>query len=567
MRRDLIALSVCLALSLPNFAASGLRPMALMVFFDGARADLAFTEICPNIRSLITDTWAEGYHCAWSDAGQNIFDARTLSYPNHSSILCGVTAAKHHVLNNDQVRTKGDKHGWPTWCKRLVTARPELKARAFFADSNDARIMPDPAVPMIVAHDKDWRTRDESTTCAAVDAYCRVDAPDAGLFFLEELDSFGHYCGYYPTSEDYQESYTASDARFGRVLAAIKSRPTFAKEDWMIVFTSDHGGKLLGHGWDDGHCHTVPLLVVGRQVAHGVLPGCPRTYDLAPTLLAHFGVGTEGMDGAVIGSVAQRVDDHLLDEGLVCYEPFEVSGPRTINVKPGERVTSRWGYTDHLFTGLTATSAAGASPVSTSYGRVAGRDVSAAFRLEGSTAAFCGEKPSFTLTFWMLDEGEAYGEDPIILGNKNIFCFQNHGFQENDKFPGFAIFLRTKGDDGNCGVTLKYTLEDGRTVRPLGAFIPERGRWNFYAISVHADCKVLFYQGRCDGRLHWMAADCHGAKWASGGPLMIGQDVTGQYANGADLCFDELRIWSRSLSTEEIRKVFAMNSHKSTVVD
>lgn len=552
-----LALSCAGVLGKTDFPAKeDRRPMALMAFFDGARADLAFAERCPNLRSLVAGTWAEGYRCAWSDAGQNIFDARTLSYPNHSSILCGVTAAKHRVMNNDQVRTKGDKHGWPTWCARLVTARPELKSRAFFADSNDARIMPDAAVPMTVAQNKDWRLRDEETTCAAEEAYRRVDAPDAGLFFLEGLDSTGHYCGYYPTSDDYLESYAASDARLGRVLAAIRSRPTFDREDWMIVFTSDHGGKLLGHGWDDGHCHTVPLLVVGRQVAHGVLPGCPRTYDLAPTLLAHFGVGAEGMDGQVIGTVAQRPEERPLDAGLFCYEPFETPGPRTIDVKSGERVTSRWGYADRLFTGLTAASAAGASPVSPSYGRVAGRDVSAAFRLEGSAAVFAGENPSFTLAFWMSDEGEAGDEDPIVLGNKNIFSFLNHGFQDKDTFPGFAIFLRTKGDDGSRGVTLKYTAGDGRTVRNLGSFIPERGQWNFYALSVHPDGKAMFYQGRRDGRLHWIAADCRGAKWASGGPLMIGQDLTGQYVDTCDLCFDELRLWNRALASAEIEKAF-----------
>lgn len=531
------------------------RPMALMVFFDGGRADGLFNVDCPVLTSLRNGAWAEGYNCAWSDAGQNIFDACTLSYPNHSSILCGVTAAKHRVLNNDQVLTKGARHGWPTWAKRLVAARPNLKAHAFYSDGSDALIMPDDAVPMTLAKG-DWRACDESTTRAAERAYRGADAPDAGLFFLQDPDCTGHYCGYYPTTDAYRSAYAACDAKLGRVLAAIRARPTFAAEDWMIVFTTDHGGKLLGHGHDDAHYHTVPILVVARHVANGILPGCPRTYDLAPTLLAHFGVDADGLDGRVIGDSATPSVVRPLEKDLFCHETFDSAGPLTIDVPAGTRVTSRWGYADCVLAGLDAPSTCGDRPVSAAYGRIFGRDVSAAFRLEGSAKAFTGTRPSFTLAFWLLDEGEFYADDPIVLGNKNIYSFQNHGFSETAEYPGFAIFLRTKGDDGSYGVTLKYVTGDGVSMKPVGGFMSEKGKWNFYAVSVHPDNRVQFYQGTSDGLLHSIAADCTGALWSSGGPLMVGQDVTGQYAHAADLAYDELRLWTRALTTEEVQQVF-----------
>lgn len=529
--------------------------MALMVFFDGARADCIANAECPALRSLIDGTWSEGYRCAWSDSGQNLFDARTLSYPNHTSIMCGVTAAKHHVMNNDQVRIRGGKHRWPTWLSRLVAARPGLKAHSFFSDRNDALITPDPAVPMTVAKGPDSRVFDDKTAAAAAAAYSGGDAPDAAMLFLHYPDSVGHYHGYYPMSDEYVQAFAHCDANLGKVLAAIRARPTFGDEDWMIAFTSDHGGKYLGHGTDDGHCHTVPIVVAGRSVSHGRIAGCPRTYDLPVTLLAHFGVSAEGsgMDGRRIGFAppVQAEANPSADSGFRLFT-FDAALPHTMDAARAAE-GSTWGYAECVLAGLTAPSSVGDMPVSAAYGRVMGRDVPAAFRLNLGLPM---DKSSFSLAFWMLDEGVAYDDDPIVLGNKDLFCQQNAGFTDKTRFPGFAIFLRTKSDDGSRGVTLHYTCADGVSTRTLGAFTPERGRWNFYAMSVEPAGRVVFCQGRSDGRFNWIAADCSGALWDGGGPLLVGQDKTGIYYCGADLCFDELRAWPRPLSTSELKGVF-----------
>jgi hypothetical protein len=208
--------------------------------------------------------------------------------------------------------------------------------------------------------------------------------------------------------------------------------------------------------------------------------------------------------------------------------------------------------------GVRSPSAAGDMPVSSAYGMIDGRDLPAAVALYGSEKAIAGDRPAFTIAFWMLDEGEVYAEDPIILGNKNLYCFINSGYTNMKAFPGFALFLRSKSDDGSRGVTLRYTMGDGLTCRTLGAFTPERGRWNFYAMSVRSEGRVTLYHGRSDGKLNWIAADYGDALWASGSFLMIGQETTGMYVDAARLGFDEFKLWSRALTSEEIGKVFAV---------
>jgi arylsulfatase A-like enzyme len=90
------------------------------------------------------------------------------------------------------------------------------------------------------------------------------------------------------------------------VLAAIAARPTFAEEDWLIAVTADHGGWERSHGQSSTACYTIPLLFAGRHVAQGRMPGVPRNYDIAPTVLTHFGVDISGIDfdGRVRGNDA-----------------------------------------------------------------------------------------------------------------------------------------------------------------------------------------------------------------------------------------------------------------------
>ena len=33
-----------------------------------------------------------------------------------------------------------------------------------------------------------------------------------------------------------------------KLIEAVKARPTYETEDWLILITSDHGGYVRGHG-------------------------------------------------------------------------------------------------------------------------------------------------------------------------------------------------------------------------------------------------------------------------------------------------------------------------------
>ena len=65
----LVATAMCVAAALPSFADGTRRPMALMVMFDGLRADAIESGEMPNLTALRNGTWQTGYNAAWTVTG------------------------------------------------------------------------------------------------------------------------------------------------------------------------------------------------------------------------------------------------------------------------------------------------------------------------------------------------------------------------------------------------------------------------------------------------------------------------------------------------------------------
>ena len=63
------------------------KPKALLIMLDGWRADTLGSACMPNLERLRKNAWQPGYNCAWSVTGLNLFDAITVSAPNHAAIL------------------------------------------------------------------------------------------------------------------------------------------------------------------------------------------------------------------------------------------------------------------------------------------------------------------------------------------------------------------------------------------------------------------------------------------------------------------------------------------------
>ena len=71
-----------------------------------------------------------------------------------------------------------------------------------------------------------------------------------------------------------------------------------------------------------------------------------------------------------------------------------------------------------------------------------------------------------------------------------------------------------------------------------------------------ADGILRFYQGRGDGNLYCISDDASTAIVTTGLPFSIGQDGTGAYKPPFVGDVDDVAIWTRSLSHEEVRRIW-----------
>jgi len=76
----------------------------------------------------------------------------------------------------------------------------------------------------------------------------RDPANDVVMVTLDACDYAGHGDGFGNYNPTYTEAFAASEHYGYELIQAVKARPTYAEEDWLIVVTTDHGGWRLGHG-------------------------------------------------------------------------------------------------------------------------------------------------------------------------------------------------------------------------------------------------------------------------------------------------------------------------------
>jgi len=533
-----ILIPILAVLSAVALAETPKRPMSLVVMWDGARADGIVNAELINLRKLASGTWQKGYNGAWSFCGKPIDDARAYSFANHASIMNGVTRQKHGVTFNHTSHLCDAKR-WPCWLSRLLDAKPGLKAYFSYAcgDHNWATCRDER-----VAH-RDFGGKDDENAAALAALYASPDAPDAAVMMFEEPDGIGHVKGFYPMSQEYRKALETCDVRLGKVLGAIAARPTFADEDWLILVTSDHGGYHTMHGWKDTHSHTTPIILAGHHVVNGQMAGFPRGQDIAATMLAHFSVDVSGMDldSIEIGKKAASWGPAAkLDDSLVWYYPIVARTKYLENAVKGGPGSVLFGDEEYFNPKIMK-----GRRFATPYLWIGGdEDVPCGARLNDSVDLFLRPGPAVTLAFWaktVKREGRQ-----VLFGNKD---FARAGS------PGFVVTSGLHTERTANGMCLVFATPEGRD-EVVGTYDIEYGEWGFYAVVFTGEGQAWFCQGRKDGCFHWVCARAENALLGSGLPLCIGNDGTGSYKWNYMDFLDDIAVWKRSLTLDELRCIF-----------
>ena len=285
-------------------------PKVLLIGIDGVRPDVLAEVPTPNIDALAANGWYTA-------------DARTttpsVSGPSWSSMLTGVWPGKHGVTNNSF--TGRDYDRWPGFLTRAERERPELATFAAL-DWLPLAELPEggPVVPASIdtravlnGYDLGWAEADGEVTARAVLHLGQAD-PDAMFVYLGNPDETSHQHGSIGT--EYRDAIALADSHVGMLIDAVRARPGYADEDWLVLISTDHGRRADGgHGGDSPEEMTIFILasglgsgvsaVGGAVTADWPPPGPAYIVDVAVTALAHLGIEIDpawGLDGRPLGS-------------------------------------------------------------------------------------------------------------------------------------------------------------------------------------------------------------------------------------------------------------------------
>lgn len=211
------------AISLP-------KKKLLLIAVAGAKGSAMKSADIPNIRSLLA-------HSLYSwDA---VCDTISTDQAGWANLFTGTDAGKNGTLDGSYAGNKFSDY--PTFIARLKNQRSEARIISISDDPslNDTLITPG-SVDAAVALNDDKTVKDSAV------GRLQHDDPDVMVVSFNGVNRAGTEEGYSDLSPGYLEAIHQVDGYVGEIIAALKGRMQAAPEDWMIIITSNHGGKADG---------------------------------------------------------------------------------------------------------------------------------------------------------------------------------------------------------------------------------------------------------------------------------------------------------------------------------
>ena len=273
-------------------------PKVLVIGIDGVRADVLMEVPTPQIDAL-------------ADGGALTMRTRTttpsVSGPAWSSMLTGVWPAKHGDVDNGfEGRRYKAYTGSRTRTQRL---RPQLATYAVVdwvplmeLEGGSTAVGPEvDRRELLDGYELGWAEADARATALTVQHLASSDV-DALFVYLGNPDETSHETG--SIGEEYREAIAAADRQVGELVDAVRARPSFASESWLVIVSTDHGRRADGgHGGDSPQEMTTFILVSGPAAPRGAIRRDTHIVDVAPTALAHLGIEIDpawGLDGTPV---------------------------------------------------------------------------------------------------------------------------------------------------------------------------------------------------------------------------------------------------------------------------
>jgi predicted AlkP superfamily pyrophosphatase or phosphodiesterase len=257
----------------------------LLIGIDGVRPDVLAEVATPELDGLVAD-------------GFIVIDARTttpsVSGPAWSSMLTGVWPEKHGVMDNEFVGKRYDL--FPDFLTRAERTRSEFGTAAIVdwlplirADDGATAVGSEVDVRHALdGYEHGWDVADSISAVRAAETLRDPDL-DALFVYLGNPDETSHEHG--SIGAEYRTAISLADRHVGVVLGALRGRPSYATEDWLVLVSTDHGRRADGgHGGDSPEEMTTFVIASGAGALGATPPDSVFIVDVAATALAHLGV-------------------------------------------------------------------------------------------------------------------------------------------------------------------------------------------------------------------------------------------------------------------------------------
>lgn len=273
-----------------RYTNEGKRRKALFVGFDGVRDD-TLRELTPRSVEAVAagGRW-------WTTQLPDVDVAETVTAVGWSTLHTGVWPSTHKVSGNTAEYHL--LHRYPSMLTRAYCADREVRTFAaasalIFGTHYGPGPILGPGVNTLSFLDRreypgGFETTDPLIRDAAVEQL-RDEDPDLSFVYFGQTDKIAHAGG---VGAEYEDAIQRLDGYLGELLDTVRARPTFAREDWLVVLATDHGHlDAGGHGggsWQERQSYIVaglldrPERATWRETAEPV--------DLAPTVMEHMGI-------------------------------------------------------------------------------------------------------------------------------------------------------------------------------------------------------------------------------------------------------------------------------------
>lgn len=177
-------------------------------------------------------------------ANDNTKDAATWM-----SMMSGVAQDKHHIEDDSYIPKpdEDDPHatpaGYPSILYRLSTIAPSIKS---YVVARDQAI----ATKLLVSADEAMdAATDEEVKNKIVDLLGKKN-PGLTIVQFKDVLQAGVTGGFSADNSGYVNAVKKVDGYIGEIMTALKARKNYAYEDWLVIVTSNHGGKDKSYGGD-----------------------------------------------------------------------------------------------------------------------------------------------------------------------------------------------------------------------------------------------------------------------------------------------------------------------------